>query len=261
MNKEAFKQFVEASGLSYKDQNLVNGVVYDYLGSVAAYAMHHKVPSIEEIKSAGSHAMTKSHLSAKVFLFDGHSFELGWEQGAEWMEQQLEPLITDLSMEKARKGSQSAEVMTLEQCQQKVNSEYEIFIVSITTRERYAKAAELYASQFKAKADQLQDELTEYKAGLKQCQSDRYELQQQLDQVKADMEWISVKERLPEESDKVLGLMRDTFDQYICFYKKSRNLFIVYGAGADPISDMKVTHWMPLPSSEALQPKEGGSND
>lgn len=48
-----------------------------------------KIPSKEEIKSVGRSAMTKSHLSAKVYLFDGHSFELGWEQGAEWMREQL----------------------------------------------------------------------------------------------------------------------------------------------------------------------------
>ena len=61
--------------------------------------------------------------------------------------------------------------------------------------------------------------------------------------------WISTSESLPEKSCQVLGIMKDTLDQYICFYKKSRNVFLVYGAGVDPISDMKVTHWQPLPTS------------
>lgn len=66
-------------------------------------------------------------------------------------------------------------------------------------------------------------------------------------EVRKEMEWISVEDRLPEKSGQVLGVMKDTQDQYICFYKPGRKLFLVYGAGSDPISDMKVTHWMPLP--------------
>lgn len=59
--------------------------------------------------------------------------------------------------------------------------------------------------------------------------------------------WVKCSERLPEESGQVLGIMKDTFDIYVCHYSLSRKLFLVYGAGADPISDMRVTHWMPLP--------------
>lgn len=59
--------------------------------------------------------------------------------------------------------------------------------------------------------------------------------------------WYSLQEKLPNEGGPVLGIMKDTLDIYVCWYKISRKLFIVYGAGADPISDMKVTHWMPLP--------------
>lgn len=69
--------------------------------------------------------------------------------------------------------------------------------------------------------------------------------------------WIPVTDtkRLPKGSGPVLGCMKDTLDMYICFYRKPRKLFEVYGAGADPISDMKVTHWQPLPGapSSALQ--------
>ena len=61
--------------------------------------------------------------------------------------------------------------------------------------------------------------------------------------------WVDVKISLPPLSGKYLGLMKETLDQYICFYRKDRNLFQVYGAGVDPISDMSVTHWMPLPDA------------
>lgn len=83
-------------------------------------------------------------------------------------------------------------------------------------------------------------------------------------------EWISVEDRLPEESGQVLGCMKDTFDIYVCHYKPSRKLFLVYGAGVDPISDMKVTHWMPLPHppftqcemyGHSLQPVVGFDNE
>jgi len=62
-------------------------------------------------------------------------------------------------------------------------------------------------------------------------------------------EWISVEDGLPKQSGQVLGIMKDTLDIYVCHYKKDRKLFQVYGHGADPISDMSVTHWMPLPKS------------
>lgn len=61
-------------------------------------------------------------------------------------------------------------------------------------------------------------------------------------------QWVSIDEKLPEQSGEVLGCMKDTLSMYICFYKKDRKLFQVYGAGVDPYSDMKVTHWQPLPS-------------
>lgn len=148
-----------------------------------------KTPSKEEIKSAGSSAMTKSHLSSKVYLFDGHSFELGWEQGAEWMEQQLEPLITELGMDRARKAPQSTDVMTLEDfkslCEdhQLRCSEWGGDVNWAYTNE----AIEDIYNHLKnsTKSVQLQAELSEYKSGLKQCQSDRDELHKELEQVKA----------------------------------------------------------------------------
>ncbi|MDP3561744.1 MAG: DUF551 domain-containing protein [Legionellaceae bacterium] len=73
-------------------------------------------------------------------------------------------------------------------------------------------------------------------------------LEKENERLKAEREWISVEDRLPEESGQVLGIMKDTFAIYVCHYSLSRKLFLVYGAGSDSISDMRVTHWMPLPS-------------
>lgn len=61
------------------------------------------------------------------------------------------------------------------------------------------------------------------------------------------LQWVSIEVAVPEKSGLVLGVMRDTKNIYVCYYKKSRNVFQVWGAGKDPIEDMHVTHWMPMP--------------
>lgn len=81
---------------------------------------------------------------------------------------------------------QSADVMTLEQCQSKVNSGYEIYSYSMTTHIRHVQAAELYASQFKAKADQLQAELIKLHSVTKELQLNWNEIYDELEQVKAE---------------------------------------------------------------------------
>lgn len=60
-------------------------------------------------------------------------------------------------------------------------------------------------------------------------------------------EWINVKDKTPEESGLVLTCMENTNDQYISFYRKNRNVFEVWGSSRDPITDMKVAYWQPLP--------------
>ena len=60
------------------------------------------------------------------------------------------------------------------------------------------------------------------------------------------MEWISVNDRLPEKSGEFLCSTKEA-SIYVGFYKKHHNIFYVYGAGSDPIGDIKFTHWMPLP--------------
>ncbi len=67
-----------------------------------------KTPSKEEIKRA---ALDSSGDYDYPMDMAG---EKGFIKGAEWMEQHLEPLITELAMEKARKAHQSGDVMTLE---------------------------------------------------------------------------------------------------------------------------------------------------
>ncbi len=62
--------------------------------------------------------------------------------------------------------------------------------------------------------------------------------------------WISVGERTPEESGEYLGSVKSYESQtnYIVFWRKDRRTFEVYGLGRrDPVTDMNVTHWQPLP--------------
>lgn len=70
--------------------------------------------------------------------------------------------------------------------------------------------------------------------------------------------WISVDDRLPGKSGLVLIVVEATNDIYISHYKHNRNCFEVWGAGRDPVSDMKTTHWRPLP--EAPKPEKGDAD-
>lgn len=63
------------------------------------------------------------------------------------------------------------------------------------------------------------------------------------------MEWINIKDGVPEKSGEVLCCMSETLSLYICYYKKQRNIFEVYGLGRiQPITDMKVEYWRQLPN-------------
>lgn len=60
--------------------------------------------------------------------------------------------------------------------------------------------------------------------------------------------WISIKIGVPKESGLVLTIV-DKTECYISFYKKGRNQFEIYGLGRiQPVTDMNVTHWQPLPN-------------
>lgn len=66
-------------------------------------------------------------------------------------------------------------------------------------------------------------------------------------------DWISVETELPDKSGLYLIVVSPTNDIYISFYKKDAKLFQVWGAGRDPINDMKTTHWQSLPNQPANQ--------
>ena len=61
--------------------------------------------------------------------------------------------------------------------------------------------------------------------------------------------WVSVKEKAPNKSGLYLTILAETEDQYIAYYKSNRNTFEIYGLGrVQPVTDMNVTHWQPLPN-------------
>jgi hypothetical protein len=60
--------------------------------------------------------------------------------------------------------------------------------------------------------------------------------------------WISVEDRLPENSGEVLIWLK-THSVYVAHYKKHRKLFTVYGLGGQEITDLETTHWQPLPEA------------
>lgn len=52
-------------------------------------------------------------------------------------------------------------------------------------------------------------------------------------------EWISVKDRLPKEGDRVVVFRSSRF--------VNQKIHLIYWQVSDP-SDFHVTHWMPLPT-------------
>lgn len=127
-----------------------------------------KTPNKEEIEDA---AKKQADIGILFSAFPHHwlSVKYGFEKGAEWMEQQLEPLITELGMDRVRDAPQSADVMTLQECKTKILEKYNetrmVGLIPISTLIVLSdEAAELYSSQFKAKSDQLQAELEQVKA-------------------------------------------------------------------------------------------------
>ncbi len=56
-------------------------------------------------------------------------------------------------------------------------------------------------------------------------------------------EWISVKDRLPEDNKRILVYVLDNGTGCICFYHKPKNL------NNPRLVWHKITHWMPLPET------------
>jgi len=69
------------------------------------------------------------------------------------------------------------------------------------------------------------------------------ELSAKIKQLEEEMEWISVKEKLPEDNERVLIFENRYNNQYTALYYKERNWFIV----KDYMPAEDVSHWMPLP--------------
>lgn len=65
-------------------------------------------------------------------------------------------------------------------------------------------------------------------------------------------EWISVKERLPE--DDIVCILTDGVSDAIGYRGKVFGWHLMW---TDYLEESKVTHWMPLPEP----PKEGGGAD
>ena len=71
--------------------------------------------------------------------------------------------------------------------------------------------------------------------------------------------WISVKDRLPDESCECLGVIDGEVTE-VSYSPKQKGLICVWSMcdadGFKPLPDDAVTHWMPLPEP----PKDGDTN-
>ena len=70
------------------------------------------------------------------------------------------------------------------------------------------------------------------------------------------VKWISVKDRLPDESCECLGVVDGEVTE-VSYNPKQKGLICVWSMcdadGFKPLSDDAVTHWMPMPEPPAVQ--------
>jgi hypothetical protein len=69
-------------------------------------------------------------------------------------------------------------------------------------------------------------------------------------------DWISVKERLPQDRYSVLVYCPDNKCAFTAYYDDSVGKWVHFGGLPDEVY-RPVSHWMPLPEP----PKEGGGED
>ena len=73
-------------------------------------------------------------------------------------------------------------------------------------------------------------------------------------------EWISVKDRLPDESCECLGVVDGEVTE-VSYSPKQKGLICVWSMcdadGFKPLSDDAVTYWMPMPEPPAVQDDTG----
>lgn len=205
--------------------------------------------SKEEIEQAAFNHAIITNGSDDVDSYRHAGSAVDFIAGADWMYQQLEPLITELSMDKARRQSEG---MTLEQmAADRASMSYRIGSQDwIYAKNENLRTLQWAESQFRTKADQLE-------SALKQCQSDRDEAAQKIGK------WIPVSERLPTEEGEYLicdmnyqpPLIYSSFCQ---IHEGTTNFYSDTGE-RDPD---RVTHWMPLPSApQALQSTEPNTKE
>ena len=72
--------------------------------------------------------------------------------------------------------------------------------------------------------------------------------------------WISVKDRLPDESCECLGVVDGEVTE-VSYNPKQKGLICVWSMcdadGFKPLSDDAVTHWMPMPEPPVVQDDTG----
>ncbi|RZM21771.1 MAG: DUF551 domain-containing protein [Pedobacter sp.] len=181
--------------------------------------------SKEEIEQGATERFKwKKQNNGNPEYIDYHETIGDFTKGAEWAIERLQP-------------PQSGDDMTLEECREKIAKDRgysswkgchgkKFYTKYQLVQNVNDESAELYASQFKAKSDQLEQENKRLK----------------------DMvhEWISVADDLPEENISVMWCKYPVEEPYV--------IMSMCDDDFDHYPENYFTHWMPLPSApKALQ--------
>lgn len=77
-----------------------------------------------------------------------------------------------------------------------------------------------------------------------QLHDENIELKKEIERLKGEREWISVKDRLPDNVDDVFALSTQGLI-YKGFFLKFQNM-VIFHSVSNTISN-HITHWMPIP--------------